>query len=159
MEKAQARINHSSKIDAAKILEAMPKDAKEVVVKTIIGAADGISKRRAPDGDRICYGLMGKFVSVIPGGETEASGIMFLPEGTIEPFLKPFQGDKPPEGMDIVLEVSLVRADNENGYNWKVKPLLAERNDADAIASIRKKLAERKIVLAGDTEAGKPAKK
>lgn len=156
MAKPIAKITHLTGVKVPDLVELLKKGEKEILVKTVIGSATNLSKRKGPDGEKMYEGLMGSFRSYFPDGEIENSDVLFFPEGTLEKFLAPFRSNDPPKALDLGIEVYINKANSEAGYAWSLKPVLAEVNTADPVDLVRQKLAGK---IKGDKTIAKPDKK
>lgn len=145
---AISRITHNSGLKVAAILAAMPEGEKSVVVKTIIGSATGLAKRKGPDGEKVFYGLLGNFEGTLTGGAIEKSDTIFFAEGLGDKLVALFRVKDPPKAVDIAVDISMERAKNDLGYVWTLTPLLAETNSTDPVEIVRKKLAAVRSAMA-----------
>lgn len=151
--------------DPRKVIVNAPENETRWLHGTIIGEASGISKRTSPDGEKIHEGLAGVFEAIPTDAANEAqtSGVLYLPEGMAENFIKPFRGDNALSAMQLAIEVYVVRAKNPQGYSWELKPLLAEEGGHDPLVALKAKLGDKLKALPAPqgkpTETAAPSRK
>lgn len=124
-----------------------PATEKRWLFGTIFGEAVGPSKRTSPDGETVQEGLQGTFeaASALKDGKVSQSSVLYLPGGGADRFLKIFRPakDQPvPSAVYIGIDVYVIRADNADGYEWELVPILVEVEAAQPLEIVRKKIAD-----------------
>jgi len=152
-----AKLSTRSLGDPRKVVVNAPETENRWMMGTLIGKADGLSKRTSPDGEKVHEGLKGVFAAIPsdPKGEEQQSAVLYLPEGMAENFLAPFRGANPVAAMNIGIEVYIMRAKNPQGYSWELKPILAAEAKDDPLAELRKAIADKKAPAIEHKASGK----